>query len=94
MGDQVVIERKKRLLTADRKKTEEGKKMGNRKKTGRKKRRIFPTCLFRQPDYNFRTPLTPFAYQQCPVGLPDGEVMSRNGAPGKKALVAFLVDEL
>jgi predicted dithiol-disulfide oxidoreductase (DUF899 family) len=58
MDHQVVFERKKRWLTADRKKIEKGKKMGNRKKTGRKSRRIFPTCLFRHPDYCFRTPLT------------------------------------
>jgi len=57
MDNQVVLERKKRWLTADRKKTEEGKKMGNRKKARRKRRRIFPTCLFRHSDYNFRTPL-------------------------------------
>ena len=58
MDDQVVFERKKRGLTADRKKIEKEKKMGNRKMTGRKRRRMFSTCLFRHPDYSFRTPLT------------------------------------
>jgi len=58
MDHQVIFEREKRCLTADRKKTEEGKKMGNRKKWEEERRRLFFTYSVRQPGYHFRTPLT------------------------------------